>query len=375
VRVAGQQAWVASPTGRLSVVDLSQPAQPQLQASMVLPTPAFAVTGVQGLAVVAGGSHLYALDLPQPGALAAAANCRGLLRSWNYSLDVEPLGDKGLISAEFAALRTLTVHPELATKPQLVAPKTVFVRAGAVGLPMMATVDVWAAGGDVSLAAVHWREGGDVSGPPVTVGAGQTIPQGSAVALQLALPKTQKGKTTHLLELALANGAVEVLQVQETTLLQPGDPLPPLAYKDASGQLIDVHKHLQGKPGVVIVAAHTCPVALVGLAALVAQLRPLVQAGSLGAVTIDPWDKPIDAKEAEALSVPFPVLYSPLTTTDNHGYSALLQQILAQPTSSAGSIPVVYVVDHQGVIVESGAGLEPLRLRRALQSLGLTLPP
>lgn len=375
VEVVGQQVLVASPSGRLTVVDLSKPTQPIVQSTQALPSPVFAATAVAGVAVAAAGSHLYAFDLPPLAAPTGPLKWRGLLRSWNYSLDVEPYGAGGIVSAEFAALRTLAVDPKAATVPRLVVPKSLFVRAGAVGLPLSATLDVWAAGGEVTIEEVRWRQGGDVQQPAVVVAGTTVVKQGAAKTLHLALPKTVKGQTGHLLELVVSGGATEVLQVQETALLGPGDPLPPLAFQDAQGNPVDVQAHIQGKPAVVIVAAHTCPVALVGLAAIVAELRLLVQSGTVAAVAIDPWDKPIDAKEALALDVPFPVLYSALTTADNHNYSSLQQQTLALPTSSAGSMPMVFVVDAKGTIVEATAGYEPLRLKRGLQSLGVPLGP
>jgi len=150
------------------------------------------------------------------------------------------------------------------------------------------------------------------------------------------------------------------------------DALPKLAYQNAKGEIIDVHKALAGKPGVVVVAAHACPMALVALSGLAALVEPWVAQGKLAVVAIDPWDKPATVPQMAVPKVSFPVLFSPLTTADSHAYSALLQDTLAQPANNAAPMPLVYVVDAKGVIVDARLGWEPAALLDALASLGVT---
>ena len=376
--VVGKQVLVGSPSGYLHVVDLTVPTAPVVQGQLVSPWPVWGVAAAGGRGFAAAGALLWGVDLPKPGAVVGKLKLRAAERSWHYALDVDPFGPAAsatqLVTAEFAAVRLLDIDAKVLAGPMVVAPKAVFSKPTAVGGQLQGKLLLRNFGPASALVTeVLWLEDDKAGAPPAKLALGGlpiTVPAGGQVVLSLQATKAIKGASLHLIKLQTPLGE-HVVQWQEVTHLLPGDPLPPLAYQDATKQLININAALQGKPGVVMVAAHACPVALASLAAMAQALQPLVAQGKVAAVAIDPWDKPDLVPEMAVITANFPILFSPLTTNDSHGYSALLQDVLAQPTNNAAPMPIVYVLDSKGIIVDARQGWEPAALAEALQSLGV----
>ena len=376
--VTGKQVLVGSPSGFVHIVDVTTPNLPLLQGQLLSPWPVWGMTAVGNLGFAAAGAVVWAFDLPKPGVLQGKLAVRAAERSWHYALDVDPFGPAvaatTVLTAEFAAIRLLDIDPKVLPGPIVVPPKAVYSKPVAVGVPIKTTVTLRNFGpASVLLTDVLWLEdpkGALLPAKLAVPGLPLTVAANGALTLQLQATKTLKGMGAHLIKLQTPLGE-HVLQLQEVTALLPGDPLPALAYQDGAKKLVDVNAALAGKPGVVMVAAHACPVALASLAALVHALQPLVAQGKVAAVAIDPWDKPDVVPEMAVITANFPILFSPLTTADSHAYSALLQDILAQPTNNAAPMPVVYVVDKNGVIVDARQGWEPAAMQSALAALGV----
>ncbi len=159
---------------------------------------------------------------------------------------------------------------------------------------------------------------------------------------------------------------VQLIEVNE---LRPGDTLPPLVYQDGKGKQINVAKHFEGKPGVLLVAAHSCPVAFDGLKTASIDLKGLVESGKVAAVAINPWDKPADVPITGQFDAGFPILYSPLTTKDGHDWSEVLDVSLGQPQNIGAPVPVVYVVRPSGKIALAELGYRPGRVLKTLESI------
>ena len=53
--------------------------------------------------------------------------------------------------------------------------------------------------------------------------------------------------------------------------------------------------------------------------------------------------------------MPFPVVFSPATTSDSHAWSQVLDASLGQPAFGGPQMPVVYVVDAGGKVVYAAA--------------------
>ncbi|MBM4346288.1 MAG: hypothetical protein FJ100_23175 [Deltaproteobacteria bacterium] len=378
--VQGTHVAVTGPTGHLHVVDLAQPMAPKVLLAWQAPNALWGMAALPDhkLGVVAAGSALIAFDWPTATATWDPPVVRDVERAWNFALDVDQLGPSSagqLLSSDFATVRTVTIAPAVQAARTLLLPKAVFAKATAVGGALQVFIVVRNLGKiAVELTGAAWHDDPKSGGQPKLV-AGLvlpiTVPAGGMQVVKMALPKTAKGVTAHELQLQTTQGPNHV-QVIETTHLWPGDPLPKLAYQNAKGELIDVQKALAGKPGVVVVAAHACPMALVALSGLAALVGPWVAQGKVAVVAIDPWDKPGTVPQIAVPKTSFPVLYSPATTSDSHGYSALLQEILAQPANNAAPMPLVYVLDAKGIIVDARLGWEPGALLDALASLGVT---
>ena len=72
-----------------------------------------------------------------------------------------------------------------------------------------------------------------------------------------------------------------------------------------------------------------------------------------------------ESPEHSALSLAFPVLYSPLTTSDSHGWSEVLDVTLGQPSIAGPPMPIVYVVGSDGVITLARWGYQKATLLQA----------
>ena len=387
--VAGKQVLVSSPTGWLHVIDASDPSAPVIQVSMQTP---FALWGMaalpqigSGFGLVAASSAVLAFDLPKPGLAAQSAVVRELERTWQYVLDVDAVGLASVtqvVSAEFGAIRLFAMSPQAPIGPAIAAPKAVFTKPVLVGENLLTLLPIHNLGSVAAqITHIKWMEddkSGQTKQPLIGLGLPLTIAAGGVANLALKLPKTLKGIVQHSLSIHWAqNGAQPgaqsemAVQVVEVTHLHAGDALPKLTFQDAQLKPVDVNAALAGKPAVLVVAAHACPMALASLAAINAMLGPLMTQGKLLMVAIDPWDKPTQLPELAVVKAKFPVLVSPLTTADSHAYSALLQDTLAQPANNSAPMPLVYVLSPQGVIVDARLGWEPGAVLAALAGLGV----
>lgn len=370
LRMEGQQLLVGSASGRISLISVVNPDKPVLQWSLPTPWPIYGVSAGSGLALAAGGPALWALDLPPAAAGPGDPTVRDVEFSYYYAMDIDPLGS-GVVSAEFAAVRTLSLYLKAPVAPQPIAAKAIYAKPAAVGTDLQMNLRVWSVGSEpVQVVQIGWVEDASGGAAATQIAGAQKIAPHAYADFALTAPKTLKGVTTHLLKVKFDPPGETIVQVKEVTSLLPGDPLPALQFPNADGKSLDVNKYLAGKPGVVIVAAHSCPVAFQALAALAVDLGDAVKAQTLRTVAIDPWNKPSELPELGALKAPFPVLFSPLSSNDNHEYSKLLQDTLAQPTDNAAPMPIVYVVDATGKIVDCRQGYEPQTVAAALAALG-----
>ena len=373
LQVADKVALVAALGGGLHAVDIALPAQPKWMATLQLPGMALgAAVGADGLAV-ADGHHVVVAPLPVaaiPGKPPVPWLPRRLLPTLGYAMDAAPGPAATLRTAEFVGVRQWqwgTVAP--AAGPIAWVPPTVTSTVGKVGADIVTTVSVVNLGGQplhIGPIAVDETPGAK---PTITLLSGQwTIAPGQLLQLPVALTKTVKGITTHQLHLYTddAEGQLPVTWL-ETTWPVPGDKLPPLTYNDAAGNAHNVTESFAGKVGVLMVAAQACPVAALALAGLSADLDAQLKAGQVVAFGLNPWDKPAASPEVAAIQTTFPMLYSPLTTKDNHDASEVLDQLLGQPGVTGPPMPLVYVVGKNGAIVHAKWGYDPLLVQAAIQ--------
>ncbi len=149
--------------------------------------------------------------------------------------------------------------------------------------------------------------------------------------------------------------------------LHSGDVLPSLNFEDATGKLVSVNSYFAGKVGVLLVAAHTCPVAFLGLASAAQVLQPWLTTDAVHVPAINPWDKPQMPKTA-AMTLPFDVLCAPLTSTDYHDDSQILDGDLAQPAKWGPPMPLVCVVAADDHIVLAQWGWECGKISAAVKA-------
>ena len=94
-------------------------------------------------------------------------------------------------------------------------------------------------------------------------------------------------------------------------------------------------------------------------------LAPELAAGDIAVVALNPWDKP-DRPEVKLLPLPYPVLFSGLTTSDSHEWSELVEGSLGQPGLFGPPMPIIYVLDKAGVIVRAQWGYNKADVRSSL---------
>lgn len=381
LQVVGKQILASSPNGWLHVIDVGNPATPVVQMALQIPFAAWGMAVLPqtgpGIGMVSAGPAIWAFELPKPGGPAQPPLVRGVQRSWHYAMDVDPLGPGAatqVLSAEFGEVRVLDLDLTVPPGPLLFAPKAVFGKPVLVGDTLKFAVNLRNFGtANVLVTQAEWVEDEKTSAVGAAFGAKGlpwSVPANGAFTANVEMPKAKKGVSQHLLKLQTPQGEW-VVQLLEVTNLQPGDTLPKMAYQNAQLKTIDVNAALAGKPAVLVVAAHSCPIALACLAAVNTVLGPLAEAGKLNVVGIDPWDKPALAPEVGTLKPKFPMLFSPLTTDDSHAYSALLQDILAQPNNNSAPMPLVYVLNSKGEIVDARQGWEPEVVMDALKAMGV----
>ncbi len=362
LKINQNMVYVATPLA-VHAISLANPQQPQLWSSTTLPDPAHNLLVHQGLLFVAAGHHIYALDPPQqPGPMPvhAASNVK------YFAMDLNTLGDD-LLSAEFQAVRRLHVHPEVGGAGVLIAPTAVYTAAGAVGQPLKTTIKIRNVGtAPLTVAKISFAEttalSVDLPGGPWPLQPGQVQ------TLAIAAPKTQKGVTSHKLVLYTDNGKATAVTLGETVDLQPGDALPAMTYQDGDQQPVDVQNVLSGRPGLVLVAAQSCPAGFMAMAMAAADLGPWIKAGKMAVVVLNPWDLP-SRPETKVMDFPFPVLYTGLTTKDSHAWSDMVDGFMAQPGNFGPPMPLVYVVKPDNTIAMAHWGYETEAVLEVLQPL------
>ncbi len=366
------QAVVGALGGGMHIVSLVDPSKPFLQGSVSVEGMVFGVTTVAGMAVGAAGFHLAFVDLPPPSQAAGIPlQVRDVEPSFYFAMDVAVRGGS-LLAAEFQAVRLFDVDPNAPIGPLLLAPKAVFVQQTAVGDTIKGTLILSNPGSaPLKVGPIAWSEQADVEpmGKPITKPI--QIAPGKTEEVPIAVPKTLKGVVKHGLVLTSNDPSrpdtfVQLIEVSE---LRPGDSLPPLAYEDGKGKQINVAKYFEGKVGVLLVAAHSCPVAFDGLKTASIDIKGMVASGKVAALAINPWDKPADAPITAQFDAGFPILYSPLTTKDGHDWSEVLDVTLGQPQNIGAPMPVVYVLRPSGQIALAELGYRPGRVLKTIESI------
>lgn len=351
--------------GHISVLQVSDPAKPKLVTTLQLPGGVYGLRAQAGLLWAAMGHAVLGLELG--GGALPKLLVRGAIASPRYAQDVQAFGASDIVTAEFQAARRMTVAPAFAKDGAvLVAQPAVHAAVGAVGDKLAGTVRLWNLGNkNANVTKLQFVEAlgsnaQELAGP-------WPLAAGQSAAIAFTFTKTLKGVTEHkIVAHTDAPGQESVgIAFGENTWLHAGDMLPAMQYQDADGKLWKVQDIVAGKPAVVLVAAHSCPVAFMALATAARELQPAIAAGQIAAVALNPWDKP-SAPEAGLLNAPFPVLFSPLTTKDGHDWSELLDVTLGQPIPFGPPMPMVYVLDKAGKIVLAQWGWHPASVSSAL---------
>lgn len=360
---------VSSLGAGLHAVDVQDPQAPKLVATFAAQENVFAATWLGGHVVAATGFHLLVLDTPQAG---VAWRAQRQLPSFGYALDVDAVGPTTVRSAEFLGVRQIGVGVKsLGPGPVLMTQVVASAHTVAVGQPIVATLWLHNAGAQpLQVFGLVFDEVPPFTVPKVALPGAYSLAPGQSLAVPVQAQKTQKGFTNHriILQTNDPEAMTTAVNLQETAWLQVGDALPAVTYQDATGKPWSTANHFAGKVGVLIIAAQSCPVAFLGLASAGVDLAELLNTGKIAALAINPWDKPTSTAETGALQLPFPVTYSPLTTSDGHDGSAVLDEIFGQAGLSGPPMPIVYVVDKKGKIVLAKWGYEAATVLAAANS-------
>ncbi len=340
--------------GGLHAVDVTNPLAPKWMATFVMQEHIFSATQVGDVVLAASGFHVVALEFPKVGQPWRALRA---VPSFGYAMDIDAIGPKLVRSAEFTGVRQFTVDAAaMAPGPVLITHPNVSARVVKVGDPIKTSIRVHNAGGTaLQISGITFDEVPPSKVATVKLPGNWTIAPGESKTIAIASPKTQKGVLDHRILLASndTDAPVQSVNVSETTWLQPGDSLPVLNYQDEDMKMISSATLFKGKVGVVMVAAQSCPVAVLGLASAVVDLAEPLAQGKIAIMAINPWDKPGTAGEIAAVKLPFPITYSPLSTSDSHDASQVLDALLGQAGMTGPPMPIVYVVDKYGKIVLS----------------------
>ena len=372
VHATENQAVIGALGGGMHVVSVANPLKPFLQGTVAFDGMVFGVTTVAGMAVAAAGFHIGFVDLPpptkQPG---IPLKVRDVEPSYYFAMDVD-LHQGGLLAAEFQAVRHFDVNSNAPLGPLLLTPKAVFAPQTAVGDTIKATLTLSNPGTSVlKVGPIAWSEEANKEPSDKPIGGPLQIAPGKSADVKIVVPKTIKGLVKHGLVITSNDTSRPETYVQliEVSHLRPGETLPPLAYQDAQGKQVNVAKHFEGKVSVLLIAAHSCPVAFAGLKTASIDLKGLIASGKVAALAINPWDKPADVAITKQFATGFPVLYSPLTTKDGHDWSEVLDVTLGQPQNIGAPMPVVYVLAPSGHIVLAELGYRPGRVLKTIESL------
>ncbi len=375
--VDGTTVAVGAIGGGLHLVDASQPDAPVLLGS--LPAGPWPIVGVElknGVAYAAAARGVLAVPVPTAPVKLLMASTMTPTEQF-MTLDVRAVGDQ-LVTAEYALVRALALTGTPLTAPPIaMAEAQTWSPVMAVGQQAQYTAYVWNPGGaplhltNPQVTDVPAQTGAVGNGAPLPFVAPQsvTILPGQTAAIAVSVTKTAVGVQNAQVRLEADDPFRPFITVQltESPALKLGQPLPPLAYQNAKGELVDVVAALQGKPALLIVSADSCPVAFERTAALLAEYGPAIASGKLAALLLNPWDLP-SAVEIGAVPVPFTEVFSPLTTKDNTQYSAVADELLALPGfGPIPPLPHLFVLDAAGKVQYAHLGLAPLPLAQAIQ--------
>jgi len=367
--VDGTLLAVGALSGGTHVVDLSTPEVPKLVGTLALADPSYGVAWDQGVLIVAAGHHIVAADpISEPGSTTIRA--RAAATSPRYALGVHAAaGD--LFLSESRLLRRMHTVPEagkggpvLLTRPIVYAPKTL------IGESIPSTLYLHNAGNaPLVVSHIDYREKGPIGGVTLTLQGPWTAAPGAQVVIPVSVPKVGAPTPEHTLEVVSNDpqSPVTSIHLSEVYAAAPGELFPTLTYADKAGKLHAVKAELAGKPAVILLAAFSGALGLETMAIASTELAPKVAAGTIGAMILDPWDKPTDI-EVTGIDEPLAVLYTPLTTKDNHGWSDLLDDLLAQQGSPGPAMPIVYVIDASGKIVMAEWGWSTPHVEAALKA-------
>ncbi len=365
LQISGNWALVGSLSHGLHVVDISQPDHPKLRGTLKVPDCVHYSAIVGDLILVAGGTHIYAVDVPSPGPF-APLRARAVLASPHYAMDIAAIGNDA-VTAEFEMVRRLHLDPNGKADVPLVLPHVVQSPVVKLGDALKATLRMDNVGNKtIVINEIRWIE---TSGSGEQLLKGLAVPADSGLTVQIKPIKTFQGQLKHKLLIYIKDIAEPVaVRFDEVTSLQAGDSLPALQYQDAKGKSWDVAQMTKGKVAVVLVAAESCPIGFLAQVALQTDLAAHLADGTVAAVAINPWDKPTVA-EAQILTLSYPVLYTPLTTSDNQANSQILDVSLSQQNLAGPPMPIVYVLGKGGKIVLAQWGWNAGVLRAVEQAL------
>lgn len=366
LHVDGTRVWVGDLSGYLHLYEVANLEQPQLVGSAAVTSSVYGVWAKGDHAYAAAGHYLVAVDAP-PSA-SGPLLVRSASRSPKFSLDVDMLDATNVLASEFQAVRRLHIAPDKGQDgPVLLTQQAVYAAPAALGTKILSGLRVYNAGQTEALIVKAEVEEAPGSGAQLKMGP-WLVPPGKLTTIPISMTKVKKGVVDHKITLFVDPPAAEPLVVPlvETSWLHVGDALPQLTYSDVQGKLWNVNATLSGKVGVVLIAAHSCPVGFMAMATAARHLKPWIDAGQLAVVDINPWDTG-SAPEVPILDLPFPVLHSPLTTKDGHDWSDVLDVTLGQPIPYGPPMPIVYVVGKDGKIALAQWGYTPQFIAKVIQ--------
>ncbi len=361
LHLEGTTLAVGAAGGGLHFVDVYNPKQPKLMTTLTLPDDVHGVTQQAGLWIASAGHHVYAIDLDTK---TATASVRMALPVHHFAMDVIAMG-ADVLSLEFQSARRLKVDAAGQSQP-LILPPLLHVAPAKPGDKLKTSLLLRNTGPKpLVVQKLVFAENTMVSVP--VPGGPWPVPAGGQVDVPVEVVKTIKGLQNHSL-LVYVGTAPQVVALDEVTTLVPGQELPPMEYQDGQGKLVNVQKFLAGKPGVVLVAAQSCPAAFLAMASAAIDLGPMIAQGKIAVLAINPWDTP-QREEVALLTLPYPVLYTPMTTTDTHQTSYVLDTALGQSTDFGPPMPLLYVLAADGKIALAQWGYERATVLKALENL------
>lgn len=365
----GSLVAVGAMGGGLHLVDIGTTGQPKLRATLHSPINVYGVTLAGQQVFAAAGHAILAADVPPLDAV-GPWRARGSLFAHHFALDVDTHGD-GLLTAEFQSVRRLTVNLQAAAQgPAMIVGSHLPSAVAPVGGKLSLTVPIHNAGAAVlTVSSMEWAETAGVTLIPFQAKGPWKIAPGTTLPITIEPPKQLKGILQHQLIVHSddPNQAQHYIMHVESTWLQAGDTLPVMpAYQDAGGSVYNIPAYFKGKVSVLLIGAQSCPVAFQALASASRDLAPLVKQGKIAVLAVNPWDTP-STPEAAALDLPFPLVYSGLTTKDNHDWSEVLDVELGQPVLSGPPMPIVYVVGKDGKLALAKWGYHTQEIMNVVQ--------